>query len=118
MTDSKKSHSENTYAVLRSAIRDGRASCVEARIRITRINRGIEKLRRSKKDARDESEIRLIEMKLRQNLKLRERVNRGLASTEADLQKLLQMEQKERATYQPVSMKTSKATWVPTGTEL
>lgn len=108
MTDNnRKSHCENTDAVLHSAIRDSRAICVQARIRITRIDRGIEQLRRSKSFALNQAELALIEMKLRQNLKLRERVNRGLARTEAQLLQLLQREQKVRAPYKPVSIKTS-----------
>lgn len=101
--DNRNSQCENTGAVLRSAIRDSRASSVQARIRITRIERGIEKLQRLKNCAPDKEEASRIELKIRQSLQLREQVLRSLANAETHLQALLKMDRQTLAGYQPTS---------------
>lgn len=101
--DNRKSQRENTRAILRSAIRDSRASSVQARIRITRLERDIDILYLEKSSVVDPAETTRIELKLRQSRQLRDQALRSLVSAEIKLQMLLKRYQEAPCTYRIAS---------------
>ncbi|MFK7730456.1 MAG: hypothetical protein AB8B48_02435 [Pseudomonadales bacterium] len=115
--DTRISQYENTNAIVRSAIRDTRTSSVQARIRITRIERDIEKLLRMKSDSPDAATEKQIELRLRQHIQLREQVLRGLVSDENHLQVLLQMERNGLSRCQNMPGPDANNQLAPTGSE-
>lgn len=93
MSDDKRNRSaENTRAIVRSAIRDSKAISVQARIRRTRIERDIAKLRTLQTRALAVDVAKRVEAQLLESLLLYEQVLRSLADAESHLQALLQLD--------------------------